>query len=59
MANAWITQEALEIGLEGDELDSTLTYAGNQGSKKKGGLPSPLRVKLLERHNMPCAALAR
>jgi len=31
MANAWITQEALEIGLEGGELDSALAYAGNQG----------------------------
>jgi hypothetical protein len=30
MANAWITEVALEIGLEGAELDSALTYAGTQ-----------------------------
>ena len=31
MANAWITEVALEIGLEGDELHSALAYAGEQG----------------------------
>jgi hypothetical protein len=31
MANAWISQVALEIGLEGDEFDSALEYAADQG----------------------------
>jgi hypothetical protein len=31
MANAWITQVALEIGLAGDEFDSALDYATDQG----------------------------
>jgi hypothetical protein len=31
MANAWITQVALEIGLQGDEFDSALHYAVDQG----------------------------
>jgi SOS response regulatory protein OraA/RecX len=31
MANAWITQVALEIGLAGDEFDSALDYAADQG----------------------------
>ena len=31
MANAWITQIALEIGLQGDEFDSALDYAVDQG----------------------------
>jgi 2-hydroxychromene-2-carboxylate isomerase len=30
MANAWITQVALEIGLDGDELNSALAYALTQ-----------------------------
>ena len=30
MANAWIEQVALEIGLAGDELHSALAYAGTQ-----------------------------
>ena len=30
-ANAWIEKKALEIGLEGNELASALTYAGNEG----------------------------
>ena len=28
---SWITQVALEIGLQGDEFDSTLDYAADQG----------------------------
>jgi hypothetical protein len=31
MANAWITHVALEIGLAGDEFDSALDYAADQG----------------------------
>jgi len=30
-ANAWIQKKALEIGLEGNEFVSALTYAGNEG----------------------------
>jgi hypothetical protein len=30
MANAWIKQVALEIGLAGDALHSALAYAGTQ-----------------------------
>jgi hypothetical protein len=30
-ANAWIEKKALEIGLEGDQFVSALTYAGNEG----------------------------
>jgi hypothetical protein len=30
-ANAWIKKKALEIGLEGNEFVSALTYAGNEG----------------------------
>jgi hypothetical protein len=31
MAITWITQVGLEIGLEGDEFDSALDYAADQG----------------------------
>jgi hypothetical protein len=31
MAITWITQVGLEIGLEGDECDSALDYAAEQG----------------------------
>ena len=30
-ANAWIEKKALEIGLEGNQFVSALTYAGNEG----------------------------
>jgi len=30
-ANTWIEKKALEIGLEGDQFVSALTYAGNEG----------------------------
>ena len=30
-ANAWIEQKAVEIGLEGAQFVSALTYAGNEG----------------------------
>ena len=30
-ANAWIKKKALEIGLEGNQFVSALTYAGNEG----------------------------
>jgi hypothetical protein len=31
LANAWIQQKALEIGLDGNEFVSALAYAGNEG----------------------------
>jgi hypothetical protein len=31
MPISWITQVALEIGLQGDEFDSALDYAADQG----------------------------
>jgi hypothetical protein len=31
MAHAWITHVALEVGLAGDEFDSALDYAADQG----------------------------
>jgi hypothetical protein len=30
-ANAWIEKKALEIGLEGSQFVSALSYAGNEG----------------------------